>query len=230
MLRIVYSIPFFRERICRIRFFFFLKFKELSTGSLNSVLHSEYSKVSIKTYNSNKNRITYLVKLLENISSTPSVKKVLSCGPRFESELYGYRSLGFRWRNIIAIDTFSYSNKIQLGNIHALDFIDNSFDYIVAGWVIAYSENPVAAVKELTRVLKRGGKLLITWDVSEKNLPEKLGDIYLPRINNMSERYEIADKIFLSDFLVDNLKVERMEFGFLEKVGTSSFVALVLKK
>lgn len=184
----------------------------------------------MESYNSNKNRITYLVRLLENISSASRIKRVLSCGPRFESELFGYRSLGFSWKNIIAIDTFSYSSKIQLGNIHALEFMDNSFDYVVAGWVIAYSENPVAAMKELTRVLKCGGKLVITWDITEENLPEKLGDIHLPRINNMTDHMEIAGKLCLSDLLVDDLKVERLEFGFLERVGSSSFVTLVLKK
>jgi len=230
MLRFVYSIPFLREKICRVRFFLFMKFRKLITGSLNSVLHSEYSKISIQSYNSNKNRITYLVRLLDNISSASKNKRVLSCGPRFESELFGYRGLGFKWSNILAIDTFSYSRRIQVGNIHELDFMDDSFDYVMAGWVIAYSENPRLAVKELTRVLKHGGKLVITWDVTDKNLPEKLADFYIPRINNMSQRLELTEKIFIRDLLVDNIKVERLECGFLEKVGTSSFLTLVLKK
>jgi ubiquinone/menaquinone biosynthesis C-methylase UbiE len=41
--------------------------------------------------------------------------------------------------------------------MHSLPFADNSFDVLICGWVIAYSENRTIAASEITRVLKPNG-------------------------------------------------------------------------
>ena len=51
------------------------------------------------------------------------------------------RSLGFKWKNIEAIDLHSYSNLVKLGDMHQLEFADNSFDFIISGWTLRYSNN-----------------------------------------------------------------------------------------
>ena len=75
--------------------------------------------------------------------------KVLSIGPRVESELMTIRSLGFKWKNIKAVDLHSYSKLIKLGDMHQLDYDDNSFDLIVSGWTLRYSNNVYKALSEI---------------------------------------------------------------------------------
>lgn len=55
-----------------------------------------------------------------------------------------------------------YANvECRLANISALDFADDSFDVVVAGNVIHLLDEPEAALCELDRVCKAGGKLII---------------------------------------------------------------------
>ncbi len=55
-----------------------------------------------------------------------------------------------------------YSNiKIRRADMTQLKCRDNRFDKVVAGNVIHLLENPYAAIKELERVCKAGGKIII---------------------------------------------------------------------
>ena len=54
--------------------------------------------------------------------------KVLSVGPRTESEIFCLIGNGFRKENICSIDLQSYSSLIDTGDIHAINFNDNTFD------------------------------------------------------------------------------------------------------
>ena len=83
--------------------------------------------------------------------------KVLSIGPRTEGEILNLLSHGFQIENISAVDLITYSPWINLGNMHNLDFADNTFDIVICGWVIAYSDDKRKAASEIARVLKSGG-------------------------------------------------------------------------
>ena len=87
--------------------------------------------------------------------------KILSVGPRNEGELFLIRSLGFLWKNIFAIDLFSYSNLIEVGDIHKNKYSDNFFDIIVCGWVLPYSNNFEKILEELIRITKNNGLISI---------------------------------------------------------------------
>jgi len=50
---------------------------------------------------------------------------------------------------------------IECSLLH-LPFQDNYFDYVISSDVIEHTSDPIAATKELIRVLKKGGKLCIT--------------------------------------------------------------------
>jgi SAM-dependent methyltransferase len=91
-------------------------------------------------------------------------KKVLSIGPRTEIELLGLVAAGFKAHNISTIDLFSYSPLIKTGDIHKMNFADNSFDVITCGWVLAYSKDPVVAVREMVRVAKPGAFISVGCD------------------------------------------------------------------
>lgn len=87
--------------------------------------------------------------------------KVLTIGPRVEGELYNLMGYGFRSGNISAIDLFSYSPKISVGDMHDMQFRDGEFDVLLSGWVLPYSDQQDKAVAEMLRVLKVGGILSI---------------------------------------------------------------------
>ena len=56
-------------------------------------------------------------------------------------------SYGISRKNISAIDLISYSPWIDLGDMHNLPYKDNSFDIIICGWVIAYSNKKETTVR-----------------------------------------------------------------------------------
>tara|TARA_A100001015_G_scaffold320665_1_gene447897 strand:- start:1772 stop:2542 length:771 start_codon:yes stop_codon:yes gene_type:complete len=83
--------------------------------------------------------------------------KILSIGPRTEGEILNLLSHGFKKENIKALDLISYSPWIDVGDMHNMPFEDNSFDIVICGWVIAYSNEKLKAASEITRVLKNNG-------------------------------------------------------------------------
>ena len=87
--------------------------------------------------------------------------RILAIGPRSESELLGLLANGFRWKNIRGLDLFSYSPKIDVGDMHALPYEDNTFDIVTASRVLGYSEDQPKAAAEMIRVTKPGGVIAV---------------------------------------------------------------------
>lgn len=87
--------------------------------------------------------------------------KVLSIGPRVEGEIYNIIGHGFRKKNITGLDLFSYSPLIDVGDMHSMEFEDASFDIIICGWVLGYSDDRTAAAREILRVTKPGGLISV---------------------------------------------------------------------
>ncbi|HEY5851218.1 MAG TPA: metalloregulator ArsR/SmtB family transcription factor [Lysobacter sp.] len=52
--------------------------------------------------------------------------------------------------------------EVREGNMHALPFADAHFDLVVLMHALTYSEHPAQAVAEAARVLRPGGRLLLT--------------------------------------------------------------------
>ena len=59
--------------------------------------------------------------------------------------------------------------EVAHADITKLDFPDNCFDKVIAGNVIHLLDNPQAAVKELTRVCKPGGKVIVPTYINKKH-------------------------------------------------------------
>lgn len=74
------------------------------------------------------------------------------------------------------LDNVSFARR----NIFHLEDADNTYDVVIAGNVLHLLLNPENAVKEMRRVAKPGGKLLLpTFMLKDKNmLSEKLLEIY----------------------------------------------------
>jgi SAM-dependent methyltransferase len=82
--------------------------------------------------------------------------KVLDIGPRSEAEVFNVMSFGFRRENIRALDMFSFSPLIDVGDMHDMPYPDDFFDVVICGWVLSYSENKEKAAREIARVCKDG--------------------------------------------------------------------------
>ena len=87
--------------------------------------------------------------------------KVLSIGPRSEAELLCLASHGFRLRNVTGVDLLSYSPRIDIGDMHALQYADDSFDVVIASRVLGYSDAPEIACAEMLRVTRHDGYIAI---------------------------------------------------------------------
>jgi hypothetical protein len=84
----------------------------------------------------------------------PSSAKVLSIGCRFETELLYLVGHGFRRENVRGLDMISYSPWVDVGNMHALPYDDSSWDVVILGWVLPYSDDQARASSEVMRVCK----------------------------------------------------------------------------
>jgi SAM-dependent methyltransferase len=103
------------------------------------------------------NRSHLLVRPLSVIETLPTQSRILSIGPRSEGELLSLAAHGFEWSRIEGLDLISYSPKVRLGDMHAIPHADGAFDAVTVGWVLAYSEDPAAAAREIARVTRAGG-------------------------------------------------------------------------
>ena len=70
-----------------------------------------------------------------------SESDVLSIGPRTEGEIFNLYSHGFKFNKIRAIDLISYSKYIDIGICIIFHIENNTFDFVLMGWCLAYSDN-----------------------------------------------------------------------------------------
>ena len=103
------------------------------------------------------NRSHLLVRPLSVIESLHTGSRILSIGPRSEGELLSLAAHGFDWSRIEGLDLISYSPKVKLGDMHRTPYADGTFDAVMLGWVIAYSEEPTVAAREIARITRPGG-------------------------------------------------------------------------
>lgn len=87
--------------------------------------------------------------------------KVLSVGPRSETELFMLYAAGFQPDNVRALDLISYSELVDLGDMHNMPYSDDSFDVVILGWVLGYSHDPKKVAKEVIRVARPGAYVAI---------------------------------------------------------------------
>lgn len=100
-------------------------------------------------------RTRVLLRPLSVIETLAPDSAILVVGPRSEDDLLHLNAYGFR--NVRGLDLISYSPHIDLGDMHQLPYGDSTFDVVLYGWVLVYSDNPERAAKEAIRVVKDGG-------------------------------------------------------------------------
>jgi SAM-dependent methyltransferase len=127
------------------------------------------------------NRSHLLVRPLSVIETLPVDARLLSIGPRTEGELFNLCAHGFMLNRLRGLDLISYSPRIDLGDMHAIPHADSSLDAVILGWVLAYSEEPERAAREVIRVARPGGVIAVGVEYSPQTQDEVIRDVgYLP--------------------------------------------------
>ena len=81
-------------------------------------------------------------------------------GERFQKWLAPYREL-FSECDYKTMDYDKTTNADIKGDVHAIPLEDGSIDAIICSSVLEHIENPVQAVIEMSRILRKGGKLFV---------------------------------------------------------------------
>jgi hypothetical protein len=142
------------------------------------------------------NRSHLLVRPLSVIESLSVNARILSVGPRTEGELFNLAAHGFSLRNITGLDLISYSPLVELGDVHQTRFPVDSFDAVVLGWVLAYSEDMPRAAAEVVRITRTGGLVAVGVEFHPKSQEQILRESgYIPgaqrRISSCEEILEL---------------------------------------
>lgn len=110
--------------------------------------------------------------------------------------------------------------NLQLGDVQALDFQDAAFDTAVATFVFCSVPNPVLGLRELQRVVKPGGQILLMDHVRSKQpLLGTLMDIFNPvvvRITGANINRRTEENVRRSGLYIE--RVENLGAGGIFKL------------
>jgi SAM-dependent methyltransferase len=143
--------------VFRLRFIYFVGVKRQVrvAEDLRGVVRPEYS-ISMLRRGVTSDRPLRLIRPLSVIDALdPRTAKVLSVGCRFETELLYLRAYGFRL--VEGLDLVAYSPWVHVGNMHDMPYPANTWDAVVLGWVLSYSDIPSRAAAEVVRVTRDRG-------------------------------------------------------------------------
>jgi hypothetical protein len=143
----------------------------------------DYS-ASFLTHYGPDRRTQWTMFLLASIPTCPR-DSLLIIGPRYEPEVLMAKGLGWDPKKIRGLDTFSYSPYVDVGDMHALPYEDESFSALICSWTLSYSATPDVAAVEMQRVLKPGGYLV----VSMQKIAEGYDDV-LPGVLHGADRIQ----------------------------------------
>jgi len=163
---------------------------------------------------------------IDYIAKNRANMKVLCIGPRTEGEILNLYSLGFAPENIFAVDLFSYSPWVDIGDMHELPYQEDSFDLVLAGWVFAYSNAPKKAAAEIARVSKPGAYIAIGCEYHPLTIEE-----YRAR-NNSSERMMFKTTEDITGLFEDSIDdvYFRGEVAESEKENVSNIITVFTLK
>ena len=169
------QITYVRILVGKLRLLYFTKIlKSLKTvdskDAINMTLKHNLKGLS-KFGLTRMNKLIKPLSVLENLSSD---SKVLVIGPRNEEDILNLIGNGFKKKNIIGLDLISYSPMIKIGDMHNTEFDDNTFDAIVCGWTLSYSNQPKKFAEEMVRIIKDKGVIAIGVEYSTLSLEDDL--------------------------------------------------------
>jgi SAM-dependent methyltransferase len=159
--------------VVRIRYYYLVKIRkrlrvlDSAKASENAVSHN-LRNLLLGPAGLRSLKLIRPVSVIEGLGPIES-QKLLSIGPRSEAEIFRLWAHGYQLSNIRGLDLISYSPWIDLGDMHAMPYADSSFDVVLCGWVLAYSEKKKDAIQEIIRVLRSGGVAAIGVEYNRKS-------------------------------------------------------------
>ena len=130
------------------------------------------------------NVVTAIERVRQNIENLD----VLSIGPRSEIEIFAMMAVGFNPDRIHAVDLFTYSPYVELGDMHNLPYADNAFDIAFLGWVLSYSRDQSVVVREIMRVCRDRAIVVLAGDYSDNSRDR-------PTFKNESSHMQSCDQL-----------------------------------
>lgn len=149
-------------------------------------------------------RSVSLIRPLSVIEDLHADADILLIGPRTEGEIMHVRSYGFMKSKIRSLDLISYSPWVELGDMHKMQFADNSFDAVVLGWVLTCTDDPKKAARDVIRVTRPGGYIAV--GVEYNPLPDEQVRKDFPHLEKHTKRLQSMDEIMaLFEGSIDNI-------------------------
>ena len=144
-------------------------------------------------------RIELLIRPLSVIETSRRARSVLLIGPRNENDLLiASTYLDLPLDCVRGLDLISYSKQIDLGDMHEMPYEDNSFDIVICGWTLSYSNQPKVLADEMVRVCRTGGTVAVGVEYStldeagyKKLLGYSLAIEDVERINSVGQINEL---------------------------------------
>ena len=137
----------------------------IDPGAIENVL--EYNKEMLRNFENHINTL-YRPQILINVLTSiyyiyqnRASLKVLCVGPRTEAEFLMLLAEDFNPDNIRGLDLISYSDYVDVGDMHHMPYDDDSFDIVFLGWVLTYSKDLQRVADECVRVAKPGGYIAV---------------------------------------------------------------------
>lgn len=96
-------------------------------------------------------------------------------------------------RHRVTSQRLAHVERIATGDAENLDFPDESFDVVVAQYVVTAVPNPERALDEFVRVLRPGGEIIITTRIgAESGLRGSIEKLLMPVTSRLGFRTEFA--------------------------------------
>ena len=105
--------------------------------------------------------------------------------------------------------------KIHHGTLESAAYPDNHFDLVMLYHVIEHVDDPVALIKEINRILKPGGKLILGTPDFDNGCARRFGDNY--RLLHDKTHVSLFSNESMHRFLRDhNFVIDETEYPFFE--------------
>lgn len=133
-------------------------------------------------------RMDLLLNPLKGVLWPKYDSSILIAGPRTEDDIFLAKSLGLN--NVRGCDLFSYSEFIDVVDLHSPPYEPESFDAIVLGWVLPYLRDPIFVFEQLRSLLREGGVIGLAWeDAGEQEIGGS-------RLNSIHAIHDVKNLLF----------------------------------
>lgn len=194
----IYKLKIVRRFVVLLRAIWYVKIlRRLKTADSKDAFQITV-KHNLKGLYQCNNRVNLLVLPLVSIEKINENSKILIIGPRNEHDLFLLNSHGIKMNNMTGLDLISYSPYIKIGDMHKMEFADNSFDAVIFGWTLSYSSQPQKAIDEIIRVTKNEGLIAVGVEyagMDESGIEISPTDYLIQEYDKLNKRINSTEQI-----------------------------------